>query len=307
MSEIIFKAINLSKRYKTLMALNNVSMEVRRGEIYGFIGENGAGKTTLIRILSGMVHQTGGEIELFGVHGEGLLPKQRGRIGGIVETPALFPDMTAYENLEICRLQRGIPGKACIGDVLKTVGLTGTGKKKAKHFSLGMKQRLGLAMALLGDPEFLILDEPINGLDPIGIVEFREMMKTLKRERGITILISSHILSEVYQLATCYGFIHNGKMLEQISMRELNDKCGKHLLIKTDDASRAVVILETKLHASHFDVLPGNAIRLYDFLENSGDVSRQLFSEGVTVEEISLQGDDLEQYYMRLIGGNANA
>jgi len=302
MNEKIFTARDLTKQYKQLSALDSVNMEIARGDIYGFVGENGAGKTTLIRILAGLAVQTKGEISLFGVNETSRLPKQRRRIGGIVENPSVYPDLSAVENLEICRLQRGIPDKECISQVLKTVGLTDTGKKKARHFSLGMKQRLGLAMALLGDPEFLVLDEPVNGLDPSGIVDFRELLKRLNRDNGITILISSHILGELYQLATCYGFIHKGKMLEQISVEQLDEKCKKHLHIKVDDAPKAVTILETVLNTRKFEVLPNNIIRLYDFLNESGEVSKSLFREGIVVEEITAKGNDLEGYYMSLIG-----
>lgn len=303
MNRMIFAAKNLTKQYKQLRALDGLNMEIHCGDIYGFVGENGAGKTTLIRVLAGLAAQTSGEISLFGVNESKQLPKQRRRIGGMVENPAVYPDLTAVENLEICRLQRGIPGKDCIQEVLQTVNLTDTAKKKAKHFSLGMKQRLGLAMALLGDPEFLVLDEPVNGLDPIGIVEFRELLKKLNRERGITILISSHILGELYQLATCYGFIHKGKIVEQITLEDLNEKCKKHLYIKVDDAPKAVTVLETQLNTRKFEVLPGNIIRLYDLLDRSGDVMKVLFANGVVVEEITAKGDDLERYYVSLLGG----
>lgn len=305
MNETIFTARNLTKQYKQLRALDSVNMAISRGDIYGFVGENGAGKTTLIRILAGLAAQSNGEISLFGVSEEGQLPKQRKRIGGIVESPALYPDLSATENLEICRLQRGIPGTDCVSRVLQTVKLADTGKKKAKHFSLGMKQRLGLAVALLSAPEFLVLDEPVNGLDPSGIVEFRELLKKLNREHGTTILISSHLLGELHQLATRYGFIHNGKMVEQITVEELEEKCKKHLYIKSDDPSKAATVLESVLHTQKYDVLPNNDIRLYDFLNRSGEVSKALFSSGVMVAEISAKGDNLEDYYMSLIGGRS--
>jgi ABC-2 type transport system ATP-binding protein len=303
MNETVFEARNLTKQYKQLHALAGVNMEIRRGDIYGFVGENGAGKTTLIRVLAGLAAQTNGEIILFGENRAGQLSKQRQRIAGIVESPAVFPDLSAADNLDICRLQRGIPGKDCIRQVLQTVGLTDTGKKKAKHFSLGMKQRLGLAMALLGSPELLVLDEPVNGLDPTGIVEFRELLKRLNRERGITILISSHLLGELYQLATCYGFIHKGKIVEQITVNELDEKCKKHLHIKVDDAPKAAVVLESEFRTQKYEVLPDNVIRLYDLLDRSAEVSKALFANGVSVGEITAKGDDLEGYYMTLIGG----
>ena len=225
MADTIFYSNGLCKKYGAALALDNVDITIKRGEIYGLIGENGAGKTTLMRIMSGLVFKTSGEISLFETSDKNSLAKQRQRIGFIVETPAIYPDMTATENLEVQRLQRGISGKACIEKALHMVGLTNTGTKKAKHFSLGMKQRLGLAAALLSEPEFLVLDEPVNGLDPTGIVEIREILKKLNNEHGTTILISSHMLGELYQLASCYGFIHEGKILEQITLAQLDERC----------------------------------------------------------------------------------
>lgn len=224
MSETIFSARNLTKKYRKGSALVDVNMEIRRGDIYGFVGGNGAGKTTLMRILTGMVRQTSGEVELFGKGKTKELCVQRGRIGAMIETPALYPGMTAKDNLEVLRLQRGLTGRECMDEVLETVGLVDTLSKKVRDFSLGMKQRLGLAMALLGNREFLVLDEPINGLDPEGIVAFRNILKKLNQERGTTILISSHLLGELDQLATCYGFIYKGKMVEQISAKKLREK-----------------------------------------------------------------------------------
>jgi ABC-2 type transport system ATP-binding protein len=307
MRKTIFAARDVSKKYGSLFALNHVNMEIRRGDIYGFVGENGAGKTTLIRILSGLAYKTAGEITLFGSINESQLVKERQRIGFIVEAPAIYPDLSAEENLEICRLQRGIPGKSCLADTLKIVQLNDTGTKKAKHFSLGMKQRLGLAMSLLGNPELLVLDEPTNGLDPVGIRELRELLRKLNREHGITILISSHILGELYQLATCYGFIHCGKLLEQITQQELNERCKKHLFLRVGDTARAAAALETKLFTTNYEVLPNNVIRLYDYLDSGGKVAGTLFEDGVVIEEITAKGDNLENYYIRLIGGEPYA
>ena len=299
MNETVFTAQNLTKQYKQLRALDDVCMTVRRGEIYGFVGENGAGKTTLIRVLAGLASPNGGQITLFGK--EGNLAKERRRIGGMVESPAVYPNFTARENLEVCRLQRGISDRDSITRVLETVGLTYTGKKKAKNFSLGMKQRLGLAMALLGDPEFLILDEPVNGLDPAGIMEFRELLRRLNAERGITILISSHLLGELFQLATCYGFIHKGRMLEQITLTELNAKFNKQLYIRVDDASKAASVLAPE--KLNVECLPANILRISGGPPSNADLVRALVEGGVAVEEVVLRGEALEDYYMSLIGG----
>ena len=255
MNVTVFEAINITKKYRNTLALNQVSMSVMQGDIYGFIGENGAGKTTMIRLLTGLAEPTTGKIALFGESNK-KLAKQRERIGCIIESPSLYLDMTAYENLEVQRLQRGIPGKGCIDNALALVGLKDTGKKKAKDFSLGMRQRLALAIALLGNPEFLVLDEPINGLDPTGIIELRNLLKRLNKERGITILISSHILTELHQLANRYGILHEGKLLQEITATELDKRCKKHLLLQVNDVAAASVLLESKLNTSNFSVMP---------------------------------------------------
>lgn len=228
MAEIIFKAEKVVKQYKkkkNFPALNGVDMEIHRGDIYGFVGQNGAGKTTLIRILAGFATQTSGNIELFGESDQKALCQKRSQINGIIEAPAFYPGLTAWDNLEICRLQRGIKDRECIRGVLETVSLTGADadSTKAKNFSLGMKQRLAIAMALLGKPQFLFFDEPLNGLDPVGVRDFHKLIRAMSKS-GITILISSHMLRELSSLATCYGFIHNGKMIEQISAEELAEK-----------------------------------------------------------------------------------
>lgn len=302
MSESVFETVNITKKYHNTLALDRISMSIKQGEIYGFIGENGAGKTTMIRILTGLTEPTSGKIFLFGETGKSLTSLRK-RIGCIVESPSVYSDMTAYENLEVQRIQRGIPGKSCIDTALKLVNLRDTGKKKVKDFSLGMRQRLALAIALLGDPQFLVLDEPVNGLDPTGIIELRKLLKQLNAERGITILISSHILSELHQLATCYGIISNGKLLQQITSRELEDKCKKHLLLQVDNVAVATSVLETSLHTTNYIVMPNKSICLYDYLNDAGEVSKVLGNKGITIYQLAQAGDDLETYYTKLIGG----
>ena len=303
MEEFIFEAKNLTKKYKGTMALDHVNLTLRRGEIYGFIGENGAGKTTMIRLITGLSFPTDGKMTLFGKSGEKELQKQRARIGCMVETPALYKNMTAQQNLEAQRIQRGIPDRECIQETLKLVGLTDTGKKAVCHFSLGMRQRLGIAMALLNDPEFLILDEPINGLDPSGIVEIRELMKRLNRERRITLLVSSHILSELYQTATQYILLHQGHVLEELTQQELDEKCKRHIAIKTNDAAKTATALESALHTTNFQVMPDGVVRLYDYLDHMEDVARVLSQAGLLVTGLSLTGDSLEDYFLHRIGG----
>ncbi|NLZ47625.1 MAG: ATP-binding cassette domain-containing protein [Clostridiales bacterium] len=307
MENIILKSYNLSKTYNKINALEDVNITIKKGQIYGFIGQNGAGKTTLFRIISGLSFQSKGALELFGESEGRKLELARRRMGCIIESPVFYPFKTAYENLEIDRIQKGIPGKECIEKALTMVGLDKVKNKKVRNFSLGMKQRLGIAMALLGDPEFLILDEPINGLDPTGIVEIREILKKLNTEYGVTILISSHILAELYQLANCYGIIHKGKLLEEITAEELANRCQKFLYIKVDDVAKASVIIDKKLNSSNFKVLPGNIIRLYDYLDAPAKVSTTLTMAGIAVEQITPMGDDLETYFSKLIGGGSNA
>ncbi len=309
MPETIFSARNLTKQYsKThkhhkFNALDKFHMEIHRGEIYGFVGENGAGKTTLMRILSGRTMRTSGEIELFGCSDERELCIHRGRIGALIETPALYPGMTARDNLEVLRLQQGMTEIDCIADVLKTVGLENTASKKVKDFSLGMKQRLGLAMALLGNREFLVLDEPVNGLDPEGIVEFREILKRWNREHGTTILVSSHLLSELNQLATCYGFIHAGRMVEQISSEKLQEKCTTYLSIRVDDVQKAAAVLRKMFQELKLEIITDHKVYIYGFSGDTGIIMKVLVTGDVNVKEMRVCSAGLENYYISVIKG----
>ena len=268
------------------------------------VGVNGAGKTTLIRLLTGLNFKSEGEIILFG-HNDNL-QYERSKIGCTIEMPALYKDMTASQNLEVQRIQRGIPNKSCIADTLELIGLSNAGKKRVANFSLGMKQRLALGVALLGEPEFLILDEPVNGLDPTGIIELRELLKKLVKERETTILISSHILSELHQLATCYGFLHKGELLKQISAEKLNEECKRHICLKTDNIQKTTLILEQKANIKNYSVYPDNSIRIYDCLDNVRMISKLLTDNEIIIDEISVQGEDLETYFENLIGGRKN-
>lgn len=304
MEDHILKAVNINKIYNKKYVLKNLNMNIRRGDIYGLIGKNGAGKTTLIRLITGLANITNGDIEIFSAGNDKLITNERKRIGALIEMPAFYGDMTAYDNMELLRLQKGIPGKACIREKLELVGLKDVEKKKLKDFSLGMKQKLGLAMALLGDPEFLILDEPTNGLDPMGIVYMRELLKKLNKEKGITILISSHLLSELNQLATCYGILNNGELVEELTQKQLDEKCRKALEIKTDDLKKTVWVLENVLKTTNYKVLPGEVIRIYDYINDPGKVSKAIVDEGITIYQIGVSGDSLESYFMNLVGGN---
>ncbi|WP_299995800.1 ATP-binding cassette domain-containing protein [uncultured Clostridium sp.] len=306
MKDVILKTYNITKKYGNQIAVNNVNMTIKKGEIYGFIGQNGAGKTTLIRLITGLIHKTNGDIELLGASSENELNKARTMVGSLIETPSFYNNMTARENLEVSRRIRNIPGNKCVDEVLELVGLKNIEKKKVKNFSLGMKQRLGIANAIMGNPRLLILDEPINGLDPMGIVEIRELLKKINKEKDMTILISSHILSELSELATTYGIISSGKLIEEITSQELKEKCRKYIDLKVDDTSRAVIILERKLGIDDYQVLSNKKIKVFSNLDNVGEVNSILSNSGIIVESIGVKGENLEEYFMNVIGGVLN-
>lgn len=306
MKKVVLKTYNITKKYGEQLAVDNVNMTIKKGDIYGFIGQNGAGKTTLIRLITGLIHKSGGEIELLGANEENELNKARTMVGSLIETPSFYTNMTARENLEVSRLVRNIPGKKCIDEVLELVGLKDVEKKKVKNFSLGMRQRLGIANALMGNPKLLILDEPINGLDPMGIVEIRELLKKINKEKDMTILISSHILSELSELATTYGIISNGKLIEEITAKQLSEKCRQYIDLKVDDTARAVILLERELGISDYEVLEDSNIKVFSNLDNVGEVNSLLSRSGIIVESISVKGENLEEYFMNKVGGVLN-
>lgn len=303
MAESILVTRSLTKRYGSAVAVDQANITVSKGDIYGLVGRNGAGKTTIIRMVSAQTLPTSGELELFGATGEKELRAARARTGAMVEIPSFYPYLTARENLEYYRRQRGIAGRHVVEEALEQVNLADTGKKKFKAFSLGMKQRLGLALALMNRPELLLLDEPINGLDPEGIVEFRNLLLELNRQYQTTILISSHILSELQNLATCYGFIDKGRMLEEVSAEKLAEKCRDCLELRVDDAPRAAALLERELSFRDFEVLPGGAIRLYEGLEAPQRITNLLVSQGISLYGMEHRGANLEDYFLNLIGG----
>lgn len=303
MSEDILMVENLTKEYKNIKALDNVNISLERGKIYGIIGENGAGKTTLIRMIAGLGEPTYGEIILFGHKEKEELKNQRKRIGYLIETPSLYLDMTAKDNMKLHRTIKGIPDMEMDEEILKLVGLESVYNKKAKDFSLGMKQRLGIAIALIGNPELLILDEPINGIDPSGIVEIRQLLRKLCEEKNITILISSHILNELYQLATNYIFIHKGRIKENITLKEIDEKCKKYILLNTDEPERMVYILENVLNTRNYKVMQDKSIRLYEYIDNRKELAKAFLENRILVTNISCESDSLEDYFMNVVGG----
>lgn len=306
MPDLVLHTSELCKKYGGKFAVDHVSISVKRGDIYGLVGKNGAGKTTLLRLISGLSPKTYGNIELFGETSEAGLGKARYRTGCIIETPNFFPYLSARKNLEYYRIERGITQKESIDELLSLTGLSDCGKKKFKNFSLGMKQRLGLALALLGKPDLLLLDEPINGLDPMGIVQFREILKKLNIKNGTTILISSHILGELSQIATNYGFIHNGRLIEEISSKDIVEKCRQYVSIRVDNPEKASQIIKSKLDCSDFEVLDNNEIRIYKYIDTPGILNKTLVKDGIMVSSLNVMGASLESYYIGLIGGGQN-
>lgn len=304
MAEYILQTFELTKKYGNNTAVNNVNMKIKKGDIYGFIGRNCAGKTTMIRMITGLVTPTRGEISLFSLKGKNNINDGLPRIGSIIEQPALYPNFTAFENMELRSKLLGIPDKNVIVSILETVELSDVGKKKVKNFSLGMRQRLGLALALLGNPDFLILDEPINGLDPEGIVEMRRLLKRLNEEQNITILISSHILGELSKMATRYGVINDGTLVEEFTAKELELKCRNYLNLKVSDSAVTTFVLEDIFNTTNYEVLPDNVVKVYDLLDRSGEICLELAKNDVKIYSIESKGEDLEGYFMKLMGGN---
>lgn len=305
MSELLLQTRNLTKQYGRHRAVDDVNMHIKKGAIYGFIGRNGAGKTTCLKMISGLSTPSYGEIEMFGYKGKDL-QKVRSRVGCLIEAPGLYGNMSAYDNLNIkCKLT-GIKKKGYIEELLKTVGLDTVGEKKTKHYSLGMKQRLGIALALVGEPDLLILDEPINGLDPQGIVEVRETIQKLAKERGMTICISSHILEELSKIATDYGIIHNGCLVQELTREELMKKCSERIELTLDNPKQAIPVLDD-MGFSNYQVIDKEHIHIFERLGESASLNMELAKAGIPVKGISITSEELENYFLRLTGGDNRA
>lgn len=295
--QTILKVENMTKRYKKHTVLDNISFSCERGKIYGLIGVNGAGKSTLMKCLTGISFPTEGKIQ-FRLGG-------RTSIGCMIESPALDFNLSAQQNLKAHRLLLGIPNEEMESELLEIVGLTQAGNKKAKDFSLGMKQRLGIALALMANPELLILDEPINGLDPIGVVEIRQLLKKLCAEREMTIIVSSHNLPELYQTATDYFIIHKGKLVKELTLEQLDEACKHAILIRSENPALCANVLEQQ-GFTEFKVLPDGTVKLYEGLDRLGEISTTLVQQGVVLTFFGIQGDTLENYFLTSIGGEAN-
>lgn len=302
--EYVLKTNALCKTYKGFKALNGLSMNVPKGAIYGFVGKNGAGKTTLIRLICGLQEPTSGEYTLYGRKNmEKEVVKSRRRMGAVVEMPSIYLNMTAEENLKQQYRILGLPSFDGLDDILELVGLRNIGKKKAKNFSLGMRQRLGIAIALVGSPDFLVLDEPVNGLDPQGIIEIRELILKLNREQQITILISSHILEELSKLATHYGFIEHGRLVKEISAAELEAACRKCVRMQVSDTKILARVLEEM--QLDYKILSDTTADVFAKV-NVSNITLALAKENCEVVSMQERDESLESYYVNLVGGGAN-
>ena len=298
----IMTTTNLTKTYGKKDAAKDVSIHVREGEIYGLIGRNGAGKTTVMRMISGLSKPTSGSYQLNGENKFG--------VGVLIESPGIYPNMSAAENLRLKCIAMGCYSKKYVDDLLLTVGLENAGKKNAGSFSLGMRQRLGIALALVGDPKMIVLDEPINGLDPQGIVEVRHTLEKLKEEKNITIMISSHILDELSKLADSYGIIHEGKLLDEFTTEELSSRCGQFVIIKTTDNRNAVALINKMDELTNGEVIAsidddGN-VRVVNVLDKTIEINKALMENNIGVKEIFIQRTSLEDYYLSVTGGDHN-
>ncbi len=299
----ILEIKNIEKNYGKSRILKNINLDIERGKIYGFIGKNGSGKTTLFRIISGLIPKFSGEIKLLG---DANLKERRDRIGGLIDSPIYYPDMTGFENLKMQLLNTGIPSdEDVVIELLEKVNLKND-KKKVKNYSLGMKQRLAIAMAILSSPEILLLDEPMNGLDPEGIFEITELIRDLAKKRDMTIIVSSHILSQLYNLATEFIFINEGEIIENISLEELNKKCRQHIHLSVDNIKKAIPVLEQELKINDYIIDENNYIKIFSTEIDRSKLNKELILNNILVLDMTIKGDSLERYYLDMIGGKRN-
>ncbi|WP_040983267.1 ATP-binding cassette domain-containing protein [Oceanobacillus jeddahense] len=303
MTTYVLEAKNISKSYHGFQALENVSISLEKGKVYGLIGQNGAGKTTFMRIIAGLSFPTSGELYLFHQSGQKALQAGRKQMGSMIENPSILGNMNAQDNLHVHKILKGIKEENVEQRVLEIVGLGHTGKKKAKDFSLGMRQRLGIAITLLGNPEILMLDEPVNGLDPSGIAEMRQLIKKLAANYHMTILLSSHHLAELHQTADEFIIVNEGKILKTLSHDTLDQQIDKHILIHCNEPEKLQEVLRECLHTENFIVQPDQSVKLYDFIDKKEELSRTLIEHDIIVTTFATQEETLENYYLQLIGG----
>ena len=304
MSEILLETHALTKQFRRHKAVSEIDMHIKRGAIYGFIGRNGAGKTTFLKMISGLTAPSSGDYSLFGYSGKDL-SKVRSRVGCLIEEPGLYKNMSAFDNMMIKAKMFGINDKKYVLGLLDEVGLSDVGRKKTKNFSLGMKQRLGIALAMVGNPDFLVLDEPINGLDPQGIVEVRDMLVGLAKERNITIFpagqvrLSSHILEELSKVCTDFGIIHKGKLLQELLQEQLMQQCSKRIEIVLDEPKRALVTLD-EIGVHNYEVVDKSHIYIYERFEESAYINERLVNSGICPRKIKVNQEELESYFLNM-------
>lgn len=301
---MILETFGLTKQYGTQLAVSDLNIHVKKGEVYGLLGRNGAGKTTAIRMVMGLIQPTKGDVILFGEKMSVPTKQSFNRIGALIETPAFYENLTARDNLRIIADLRGTQSKDSMDKALTLVNLENEKNKKVKQFSLGMKQRLGIAMALMHEPEFIILDEPTNGLDPVGIQQIRLLIKKLSVEKGATVLISSHILSEIEQMADTIGIIHQGTLIDELSMDEIKRRNRHYVKMTVSDMARAIPILEKELNITDFEIKNDRELKIYQIEVNFEEVNRLLNKNEIGVSEISLNKGNLEEYFLKLTGGD---
>ena len=297
--EYVMELEGLSKSYGEKKVVDSFSFKMEKGHVYGLIGPNGAGKTTVMKMMAGLTGVDSGRMRFFGSED---LDKMRDRISFIIEEPYMDLSMTARQNMEYMRLLRGIPDRSRVDELLAFVGLENTGKKRAEQFSLGMRQRLGLAMSILPGPEIMVLDEPINGLDPEGIIDIRNMLKELVSTKQMTILISSHILKELSELCTDYAIIREGRLVEELSHEELLQKTHTRLALQTDDVERTATVIEEKLNIHDYKITHDNEIMIYERLDELKKISKTVTDQGLIITRFNLEGESLEEYYIGKVG-----
>lgn len=306
MENVILHTRNIVKSYRHFKALDNISITLKAGHIYGLIGENGAGKTTLMRVLTGLLYPTSGAFSLFGKNGPSDILKMRRNVGSTIEAPALYPEYSAFRNLELQRILIGNPDKEICDRLLGMVGLTEVKDKKVRKFSIGMKQRLSIAMALVGKPRLLILDEPINGLDPKNISELRSLLKRLNEENDVTLFISSHILNELYLLATDYYIIHKGKIIESLTHDELDEKCRQYIKIKTSELPKCITVIENEFNDAEYTVIDDETLHLFSHTDRAESIAKLLMENRIVTKEFSVTEQSLEEYFLDITGGDRN-
>lgn len=307
MENVILHTRNLVKSYRRFKALDDISITLKTGHIYGFIGENGAGKTTLMRILTGLLYPTSGSFSLFGKDEPSDILKMRRQIGSTIEAPALYPEYSAYRNLELQRILIGNPDREICDRLLGMVGLTEVRDMKVRRLSMGMKQRLSIAMALVGKPRLLILDEPINGLDPKNISELRSLLKKLNEENGVTLFLSSHILNELFLLATDYYIIHKGKIIESLTHDELAEKCRQYIKIKTSELPKCITAIEKGFPDAQYTVIDDETLHLFSHTDRAESIAKLLMENQIVTKEFSVTEQSLEEYFLGITGGDSNA